>query len=497
MATSFVSAPVPLWAFNNSFGLPNVDGTLECFQDNNRSIVKQVFQDQAGTQPYSQPIPFGASAQRGPFYWIVNDPASADDVYFLKIKDRTGAIIKTIPGFQPAGEGGSAPVTLQQDFSNIIPNGQFRFVHKTSLTPLLVSQEIAYGGWFFEKGNTTAIDEIKFNTLGLSDTLPTLTPTREFEYNCTTAGAAESFKHIECRLQDVRTLQQEEIHVRLEAKFTLLDDALVVSLVQNFGTGGTPSATVVTPITTFTLLTAYSVFEINFTVPSLVAKVLGTNGDDFLALRLDLPLDAVETRSFDNIQITVGPNANVAYQYRSTNESVGELLPKITPNLTNRSLTINGAGTLEWGVLLPIGSIVIWSVPTIPDGFAICNGSILSKAEFPQLFAVLGDYYGDDASSFSIPDYRGRFIRGVDAGAGRDPDAATRTAAVNGTPTTVGSTQADEFKSHTHIAALEGGNTTQPAPGFILSANVGATSATGGDETRPINIYVIYIIKIS
>lgn len=80
-----------------------------------------------------------------------------------------------------------------------------------------------------------------------------------------------------------------------------------------------------------------------------------------------------------------------------------------------------------------------------------------------------------------------------------DPDAATRTAmAIGGTGTgfTIGSVQADEFKSHTHGGV---NNQTQllvsGGSNYGLPTAAGNTSATGGSETRPKNAYVNYIIK--
>lgn len=496
MATAYLSAPVPLWALNTNIGLPNVNGFMRAYQDNNRSILKNVFKDQSGTQAYSQPITFGASAQRGPFYWEVSDPPNKDDVYFLEIFDVDGGLIKTIESFAPAGTGGGSIVTVNQDFNNIIPNGQFRFVHKTSITSTPISGPVAYGGWIFEKNDSSATDEIKFNTLALGDDSMTLSPTREFEYECTGIGGTETFKHLECRLRDVRTLQNKPIHIRFEAKFAAGSNSLPIELVQNFGSGGSPSALVVTPVTTFTLGATYGLHEINFTVPSLSGKNLGTEGTDYLALRFVLPIQQTAQIFIDNVQITSG-NDNLEYQYDSTNKSVGDILPPIEPGLINRRLSINGDGELLWGEGLPIGSIIIWSVPSIPFGWAECDGVGLGKIAFPALFAVLGDYYGADATFYNLPDYRGYFLRGVDGSAGRDPDSATRTPATNGTATTVGSTQVDEFASHTHnVAGTLIDNVQGGGADGVVEQSLGATSATGGSETRPKNIYVTYIIKV-
>lgn len=81
-----------------------------------------------------------------------------------------------------------------------------------------------------------------------------------------------------------------------------------------------------------------------------------------------------------------------------------------------------------------------------------------------------------------------------------DPDASSRTAQDVGgnTGLNVGSVQADQLKSHTHnILSLTAG----AAGGSTITLTTGGTpypsnTSTGGNETRPINLYVNHIIKV-
>jgi hypothetical protein len=81
-----------------------------------------------------------------------------------------------------------------------------------------------------------------------------------------------------------------------------------------------------------------------------------------------------------------------------------------------------------------------------------------------------------------------------------DPDASTREAGTVGAQTgrNVGSTEEDVFKSHTHnLTAANGTVNVQSGAGANIANNVVSfnTSATGGNETRPRNVYMNYIIK--
>jgi microcystin-dependent protein len=126
---------------------------------------------------------------------------------------------------------------------------------------------------------------------------------------------------------------------------------------------------------------------------------------------------------------------------------------------------------------------------------------------------VIGNRFGqgDGSTSFHLPDLRGRFLRGRDAGAGRDPDRNARTTmnAGGAVGDLVGSVQGDEMRSHSHgyndiYYSENGGNgsifTNGKGSGDSDNDNepyeISRTSnATGGNETRPQNAYVNYIIK--
>ncbi|ODA66029.1 hypothetical protein A7A08_03043 [Methyloligella halotolerans] len=82
---------------------------------------------------------------------------------------------------------------------------------------------------------------------------------------------------------------------------------------------------------------------------------------------------------------------------------------------------------------------------------------------------------------------RGRFLRGIDNGAGNDPDG-TRLP---------GSVQADEFRSHRHNMSFEGGDefstvTASPAGRRAATSPGPQVQPAGGDETRPKNVAVTF-----
>jgi microcystin-dependent protein len=194
------------------------------------------------------------------------------------------------------------------------------------------------------------------------------------------------------------------------------------------------------------------------------------------------------------------------------------------------SITAQGVSSL-----VPAGVILAFGGATAPTGWLLCEGALVSRTTYANLYAAILNAHGsgDGTTTFALPDYRGRFIRGRDGAVTRDPNAATRTAANTGgnTGDNVGSVQANATARPTAAfttatASVTGStsstiptsaqdivdqaNSNFSAPGFrakvwnaanatqTISGTAAASSVTGGgdSETRPLNAYVNYIIKI-
>jgi len=144
----------------------------------------------------------------------------------------------------------------------------------------------------------------------------------------------------------------------------------------------------------------------------------------------------------------------------------------------------------ESDAMAPAGNVAYTARLTPPPGWLAANGASLSRAVYASLFAAIGTTYGSvDGASFSLPDLRGEFIRGADSGRGVDPGRA------------VGTSQADELKSHAHnIRADNGGYNTGVYLGQVSGTDRGfvynvQSGFAGGTETRPRNVALLPIIK--
>lgn len=178
----------------------------------------------------------------------------------------------------------------------------------------------------------------------------------------------------------------------------------------------------------------------------------------------------------------------------------------------NPSATATASITLPF----PVGTVIPYvgtqtSIGGLASqGWLLCDGNALQISSYQVLFSYLGTAFGGDGTStFNLPDLRGQFLRGVDMGAGVDPDGSGRTAQASGgnSGDNVGSRQPAGVQNHQHywdynFAYIgDGGNdiAVQLAKKSGPSGGSMGTLPTtdvdgGGNETRPANVYVYYLI---
>lgn len=195
----------------------------------------------------------------------------------------------------------------------------------------------------------------------------------------------------------------------------------------------------------------------------------------------------------------------------------------------NRHFFYNGSSWVELknsqadSASVPVGTILPFGADSskIPSGYLHCAGQSLSTTTYSDLFAIIGYSWGGSGSSFNLPDLRGRFLRGVDYGAGNDPDRASRVAINTGSNTgdEVGSLQGDAIRNitgsvttrtddHAHNVSSSGAFTLSNA-GTL--GNLGSGTGTAykrfdfnasnqvptASQNRPVNASVNYIICYS
>ena len=190
----------------------------------------------------------------------------------------------------------------------------------------------------------------------------------------------------------------------------------------------------------------------------------------------------------------------------------------------NDVLQSDGSGNLSFTALpqaVPTGSVHLMAGNNVPSGYLKCNGQAVSQTTYAALYQVIGATYGQTATTFNLPDLRGEFVRGWDDSRGVDSGRD------------FGSAQGHEFFSHNHVITDPGHSHSINDPGHFhnvaytnsdngdgvieesgtgfngfeptenattnISINSNQTGISvqgrGGNETRPRNIAMMYVIK--
>ena len=212
----------------------------------------------------------------------------------------------------------------------------------------------------------------------------------------------------------------------------------------------------------------------------------------------------------------------------SVSSNVTFTLPAADGN-SGEFLKTDGSGALSFGAVagVPRGSVFCIAHTSIPSGYLECNGDAIPNgtgtvqgitADFAPLRALIGA---------NLPDLRGEFIRGFDNGKGTDSGrsmlssqsdqnnqhshgfsmtASTKT--LTGTVTKIAETYHSFGAASgvfTKTAGIVAGATpastdSSPSGGFSMDAShthsvSGSINNQGGNESRPRNIAMMYIIK--
>ena len=149
---------------------------------------------------------------------------------------------------------------------------------------------------------------------------------------------------------------------------------------------------------------------------------------------------------------------------------------------TNRPYGLFKCG-MDLVVTRLIGEIKMWAGDTIPYGWLLCDGSEVSKAEYPYLYSSIGDLWGtpNSISNFKLPDLTGRVPVGYNA-------ADTDTTETFGQVGATGGARGAWY--HTHTIGSSGAH-SHASQGRMEGSGTGANifeSYNGASKTRSVNV---------
>ena len=99
---------------------------------------------------------------------------------------------------------------------------------------------------------------------------------------------------------------------------------------------------------------------------------------------------------------------------------------------------------------VPSGAMVMWGAAAAPSGWLLCDGTSYLRADYADLFAVIGTTYGSaDGTHFNVPDLRQRFPLGK-AASGTGSALGGTGGAIDHTHTGASHTHTSASHSHSH-----------------------------------------------
>ena len=184
-------------------------------------------------------------------------------------------------------------------------------------------------------------------------------------------------------------------------------------------------------------------------------------------------------------------------------------LSKIQAESMNLADTYAFSGTVSGaGESILKGSIVAYAGTSTPSGYLACDGAAVSRSTYADLFAAIGTTWGtgNGSSTFNVPDLRAMFLRGTGTHGTADMAKGTDFSAP-----AVGTIENDQMQDHKHQTIMSPGTSYQTYSSYAIANNAYGTTYNfnttapqeinsqgaprTGDETRPVNAAVLYIIK--
>jgi len=218
------------------------------------------------------------------------------------------------------------PIKTESLNKNLIINGNFD-IWQRGETFNNINNEFVADRWLLSNPQVVNASKQDF-TVGQTD-VPN-NPTSYLRVDVNSVAGASNYVHLRQKIASVRATASKTVTLSFYAK---ADSAKNISLemLQNFGTGGTPSSTVnFLGITTFSLTTSWQKFTATVTLPSISGKSLGSNENDYLDVRFWLEAGTdFDSRTnnlgqqsgvfdFSQVQLEFGSKATV-FEYRDYN----------------------------------------------------------------------------------------------------------------------------------------------------------------------------------
>jgi hypothetical protein len=183
---------------------------------------------------------------------------------------------------------------------NRIINGNFDFWQRGTSSTFSASGPYLADRWAVGGGTSTTVSRQSF-TPGQTDVPGE--PTYFLRWDIT--NNSQNYEANQ-KIEDVRTFAGQQATLSFYARRTSGTVSFGARIVQDFGTGGSPSSLVVTSLGTPSLTTSWQKFTYTVSVPSISGKTLGTDGNSSLWTSLQIGNTGTGVIELAQVQLETG-----------------------------------------------------------------------------------------------------------------------------------------------------------------------------------------------
>jgi hypothetical protein len=374
-------------------GQPLVGGTVEFFDNFAQEERLDTYSDvsnPAAPVVNTNPIILGSdgSTASSPYPSPVIYLQSAS--YFIVVKSAEGQVQWTIPNYTGATFGTGGNPSPAGGVLNLLADGQFNWPINFSLpgtTPVgLITNAFTSVslGCYFLQDTGTKTNVVTFNNIA-NQTIEG-NPQQEIVLS-STASLPETLKDFVWVYGGVSAFQGENSTFSLQIENKQIGTTpITIILEQNFGGGG--SATVFTTLGTFQVTNTRDKFILNFIIPLITGKTVGTG--NYAAIHLRGALGEFSNFGFTNALMQIGSIQNPIYVGQSNSDEKAQIVGEIT-DLSQAGWQTDWFNMIiQGGYIYPLtntGQIITASTLNPPP-----NGIKLTAS--PQNFPVTGNING-------------------------------------------------------------------------------------------------------
>lgn len=324
-------------------GFPLAKGIVTFYQDNQRTVLKDIFQLTGipGAYTVTQlPNPLTLSSV-GTFqdnsgndivpYFYPYDDVGQPEYYYVTVYSSLDGIIPAVLQFTRE----HVPYLPEQQnediagITNYIPDGQFlihndvlNITNDVALLPGQITEDItiiAPNGWQYEKTSGSAsTDTLIFERLPIGD-LPQGNPRYACIISCDFPDGNDTYKYLSINFPDVNKFANDNNYTFSFSAKSLSGVAAVGILTRkNYGVGGSPQE--ITVLGTKPITATSTMYNISFSLGSNIGKNLGPNNDDYFSLIIALPPNVAFSMEFTDFILSDGINSFSTFPVTTNSE---------------------------------------------------------------------------------------------------------------------------------------------------------------------------------